>query len=848
MDNSLNEQKLGLFTRLNLWLTAFFTKPEQPEPPLEPILGKQLLFEFGIIFIAITIYCLGFLDFGTNNPLPGNESEVFQSLDKILEVSLKKTGEFPLWNPYFEHGFPFIADPMLHVFNPLFSIPVLLFGTLNGFKLGLYFSFLAAGFGMWWFGRILGMKAPSRVWIALMYAFAGPPVARFFQGQYLFTAGYGLLAWGLAGVIAAYKYQKPAYIGLAVLSLSLLFFTGNIYYPYYFVYVLILFGILFLFNWKDGKLSINRRLIKTYGFIGLLALGLISIQLIPLYEFHSWFGKSHLEITNSHTFYQIWLDLTSNITSRMDAKIYLPPEEYYAYIGFWPFYAIFALCYAWKPFQRRLITFFIVLILFASCWINFEQMPWKDYLLNSHFFSQFRYPTRYLVFIILALIVLAGLSIDALLGKLTGFRKNHNPKSIQYKFTGFFIFGILLLMLTSIVDVFSTNKYLINTIPPNSKEDNISLALREYDPGFYSVGTSDNRWHLAMLENLLPHSDLWYHFSEIRNFKGTINKREIITTDNYRILDVVIPQPENSKVVKKFKYTIIYEIPDSLPFAFSIPANKLLVSYPKTPIQRNEVTPFDQVAVTFNKIEITAQAKSADYIVILETFYPGWQLRIDNAPAKIENVSGFMAATMLPGTHHYVFSFRPVSFYIGLSISLVSLFILIFIFSFENKKKHLLYVNLLQKNKSLSWIYSLLKTNWVTGDELIINSADDLSLKSIFRKIRSVVSVLFGKIRSFSWKKRGTKTKQGIVNQPINKVISNNGYEKEEGTDEESSENENFITVTNENASTSQIYTLKRADNKEIQVTIKMPVGTRVHITIEASEDTKLGDNPEVKS
>jgi hypothetical protein len=105
--------------------------------------------EWLIIFLGVTLFCAGILDLRAPTRLPGNESEVFQMLDWTLVNSLKQYHAFPLWNIYIQSGLPYVADPMLHVYNPVVTVPVLLFGVRAGFKLGVYFSFLIAALGMW---------------------------------------------------------------------------------------------------------------------------------------------------------------------------------------------------------------------------------------------------------------------------------------------------------------------------------------------------------------------------------------------------------------------------------------------------------------------------------------------------------------------------------------------------------------------------------------------------------------------------------------------------------------------------------------------------------------------------
>jgi hypothetical protein len=76
-----------------------------------------------------------------------------------------------------------------------------------------------------------------------------------------------------------------------------------------------------------------------------------------------------------------------------------------------------------------------------------------------------------------------------------------------------------------------------------------------------------------------------------------------------------------------------------------------------------------------NSAEIltTGQADQAgETLVLLVTHYPGWQVEVDGQRQSLSNVGGYLATAVRPGLHRYVFSFRPLTFYAGLAISLVS--------------------------------------------------------------------------------------------------------------------------------------------------------------------------------
>ncbi len=435
--------------------------------------------EWVILFLAVTLFCAGFLDLRGDTRLPGNETEIFQVLDWTLVNSLREYGSFPLWNPYIQTGLPFIADPMLHVYNPVVTLPVLLCGVQTGFKLGIYFSFLIGAWGMWKLADSLGLSRPARLWMALMFAFAGQPAARFFQGQYQFVLGFAYLPWIIASLLQvaqapatgereklcpfSREVKKPAIT--AVISLALLYFSGNAYQLYMLLSIVLLM-LVWLLSFKRHRpfVKLNLSLLKNYLLIGALALGLIAIQLLPTAELWPRLNND-ASLAGSQTPGQIFLDFTSKDSTRPDAFSSLPaPHEFYAYIGLTPFLALGLLPLAlWKR-PRRPQLFFILLVILTVVWINMDKMPWREAFLETGFFSQFHHLLRILIFGSLGLIVLAGFGLDTLWGSFSGILRSvqtGDPPSPRARrmlrsstFAGVGALGIF--MLLGLLDVFNS--------------------------------------------------------------------------------------------------------------------------------------------------------------------------------------------------------------------------------------------------------------------------------------------------------------------------------------------------------------------------------------------------------
>ena len=72
-----------------------------------------------------------------------------------------------------------------------------------------------------------------------------------------------------------------------------------------------------------------------------------------------------------------------------------------------------------------------------------------------------------------------------------------------------------------------------------------------------------------------------------------------------------------------------------------------------------------------NLIEIEARAEKKCFLVLLDSYYPGWRASVDNHEAAISCFQGAFRGVELPsGKHKVIFSYTPKTFGYGLYISL----------------------------------------------------------------------------------------------------------------------------------------------------------------------------------
>ncbi|OQA45284.1 MAG: hypothetical protein BWY52_01347 [Chloroflexi bacterium ADurb.Bin325] len=700
------------------------------EPPAAAVRLEQAAREWAIIFVAALIFCLPFLNLGSDRPLAGGGAEAVRSLDWALVGSLREHAAFPLWNPYLQTGLPFVADPALHAYNPLAAGSVLLFGAEDGFKVALFLSFLAAGYGAWLLGLVFGLRPVGRVWLALMYAFTGQAAARFLQGEYGLVLGLAWIPWALAAAIGAVRagrgYRAYGWAALAAVALALLFFSGDIDYACGAAAALALLaavaGIGVRREAGSQKLEAgsqkleagsqkleagNSKLeaedgapaqdapvndargrlrvvfyparLRVLAFIAVFALGLAAIRLLPLAEFWpAQAGQVGPQPAGSHTIGQILAAYLSRDPWRPDAAA-LSAGEFYAYIGVWPFLLLLPLPWVVRRLRRERRTLWplvflggLALLAFVSSSVGAR--PWAGL-----------HPAYMLVFGALGLLALAGLGLDA--AAFAAERVQRGPLRLSVpgivRWLAERSGGVLLavFVVLSVGDVYAANRQYLAALAPYPAEREAARWLAAHAPGVYYTG-SPNGQYAALVASGLRAIDAGHGLAFRPSLKDAANARQVQARPNYQILDNgLAPEYPDPIALQQFATQTVWELPHSLPYAFVASRAALNDVAAGRELWREDVVPVGPGTGAPNRIALavdSAAAADADsLLVILTSGLKGWQLAVDGRSAALLNVGGYLAAAVQPGGHVYTFSYSPTSFWVGLAISLVSALALI---------------------------------------------------------------------------------------------------------------------------------------------------------------------------
>lgn len=86
------------------------------------------------------------------------------------------------------------------------------------------------------------------------------------------------------------------------------------------------------------------------------------------------------------------------------------------------------------------------------------------------------------------------------------------------------------------------------------------------------------------------------------------------------------------------------------------------------------------------RVVLSVRANEDGYVLLADSWYPGWVARIDGVEAPIQRANLlFRAVRVNRGAHIIEFEYRPLSFYVGVIVSLIALAILIGIVVFKGQ-------------------------------------------------------------------------------------------------------------------------------------------------------------------
>jgi len=89
-------------------------------------------------------------------------------------------------------------------------------------------------------------------------------------------------------------------------------------------------------------------------------------------------------------------------------------------------------------------------------------------------------------------------------------------------------------------------------------------------------------------------------------------------------------------------------------------------------LNHNFVNKADIISYTSNNIQILATSTSSAYLVLLDMYYPGWTVSVNNVKSQLNKHLIFRSVHIPKGTSNIIFSYEPKIFFLGAMTSIMA--------------------------------------------------------------------------------------------------------------------------------------------------------------------------------
>ncbi len=671
-------------------------------------------------------------------------------LNLPLKVNLGESlrhGTLPIWTPDLFCGYPLLGEGQTGIFYP----PSLLFSLLppvwcfNGF---IFFHFMLAALGAFSYARHRGLSWHSAAFTALTFGFCSFFVLHMRHLNLLAAA-----AW-MPLLILYVEKQTESRRAIDILPwalvLSLQWLCGHPAITYLGLFVAAcLYGVAWIGDIRKGKEPSRFYLLPLSFAAGALLSGcLASLQLLPTLELIPQTKRAAIsyEALRLYPFKPLHLlHLIAPFFPGNPARGTYPLEslqrdgvfwENCMYIGIVPLIlALFSLFF-WHR-DRRVAVFFAMFVfavllalgpatpLFALLW---KCVPG---------FHLFRFPSRFLLFALLALSMMAGIGWEHLASLI----KQETIRKAA---------ALLLMVLLTLNLLWFVRNY-ITTVPSSWLSKPFSASLLPGGGEYYRMYTyaSHYSWQKAYIDDrgwmggkeqlnryrslLAPDYSLLFRLPQsgektyleggmaprcralleeelekraLAAFNGTYavlpdEVVRVLSLMNVRYVysDFMLAHRSLKKLSRdeRLEGVKVYRLDSTMPRAY-IACAAVTAGSPEESVGKlfspsfrpeQEVIVEEPVALprspscgataevtlyTPSKVIIDANAASDGILVLSDTWYPGWVARVDGIKVPILRVNAaFRGVRMSRGAHTVTFTYEPFSFKAGLILSLLSL-------------------------------------------------------------------------------------------------------------------------------------------------------------------------------
>lgn len=541
------------------------------------------------------------------------------TLLEAARVSIVEYGELPLWNPFLGGGSTLAGHTLNHTWSPSFAI-VLLFGTLGGTKLCIAIYLALAQWGVFRLARGLGQGTGAAAFSALVFSLGGVYAQRLAHGQFEWIA----IAWVpfvLHALDRAHEMHAQhgdargalRQVALAALFFALVILDGG---PYQFAFFGVFLGLYAAVRAIDARtLSPIAQLAAAVT----AAVGLAAVKLLPVFEWITRFPRTTTEdpfygAPFEPGFFSVLYQMFLSRAQAHDPSMWMPYVlNAGSYVGLLPL-VLAVLGIAWCGRRYAVWIASGALALWISLGVAAPIDLWSA-LHRLPGFDMLRVPSRFNVYALLAIALLAGAGFDALR------RRIPNPQHA--------LFALAAIALTTAANLVIVNGEVFKvafSVPPFETEAR-AAEFRNH----YAYSPFIERYRAAALYPTHPN---WPSGS----FPAVLENRGV----RWAFKTVPFPSYALSREDAEYRGEVYVASGEGRIEAVAQTPNRYLIGMDGGPALLRVNTNAD----------------------------PGWQVRSES-DLQLAELDGTLALNVPAGTRELEIYYRPASFVYGVGISLL---------------------------------------------------------------------------------------------------------------------------------------------------------------------------------
>jgi hypothetical protein len=657
--------------------------------------------------VAVALTVVFWLPLWRGGGLIGGDVYTYYFPQKTFYAERLKAGEFPLWNSLWGHGYPLIAESQTGAFSPFNLVAYRLLDVNTAYNAVQLLHYVLAFVFTWMYARSIGLSTVAAAVAGLVYTYGWFPVRIVLEWAIVTGAWLPLALWCVEKFIATRHWR---YLILLSIALAVQLLPGHFNLAFITLLVLVMYAPVRLWSlvgrgrvWRIQNSGDGRPIAKedpaagvfnfprpTPGAAGLvlvsigLGFALAAAQLLPTWELKQRSqrasvagehdpGYGHIPVWYWSQAVAPWMWYTPDL----DLNSALPkgspltnPVEAHLYFGLVPLLLVaYGLWTRRAVHDRRLLlwlVFGIAALLYTPGWL----LPLTKHLPG---FSFFMGPGRYGIVTTLAVGLLAGAGLDELLAG----RRVWTRLAIALV-----VLAVTTVDLRIVGETVRTNTgYAITETPiiEYREESVLREMLQSYPQPVRLFARGPN------LPTLLGVASTPVYLG--------IGPEEYFDPETAMPAPLPIdraPTAEHIDWLRRAGVTHVLSFEPLDPELWSVRpvwtghdallnrawARREPLYLAELQGSRGRVTWLDDegsaevVEYAANHVVVEAESAAGGLLVLTDLAYPGWDVRVDGAPAEGRVLEGMYRGVQVPaGAHRVEWSYRPRSVWIGGIIS-----------------------------------------------------------------------------------------------------------------------------------------------------------------------------------